>query len=654
MSRAFSNKQRRYLAILSGGHCQQCGKALNGILHADHVIPYSKKGATSLVNGQALCPKCNLKKGNKIMAQVGTPPLREWQNLAKNDLLKEWAIENSKPLIAACPGAGKTMLAVSACKEAFVMFDVVLVILVCPSINIKEQWLESFKQFGIAAHARAKNEDFRCRIDQGLSVLEGNKVYCITYAQLSKDAELFELIARKYKVLTIADEVHHADDSEAFGRALERLSDASALRLSLSGTPFNSSGGALAMCEYEEFLNDEGRNVRKVIPLLSYNYSRSIVDGVCRPVEFVTVLGKATLNYQSLSNNSVYKKVIDLVKQNKTDSIGPLLEPTGEFFSKMANEALNSLARIKEFDRRAGMLVVVKDKNHGSEVARVLTNMIEKNKEWAGYSVQEIYNDTERAHNRIKQLNHDHTDIVITVRMISEGVDVKRLRVGLYATDYRTRMFFTQFVGRFVRWETRIDDGQFACVIIPAHPDLILFAREIEIMVNEAIMKNEVADGTPPPSPENILIGSETEATGDGIIYRSESFNERDLANEFYKKYPEGRGIPEAVAIKLMKDLNQNGQSSGQTDSKPLYQPDEDWDRKNQQLVSRIVNVCRMNGHPDPNSLYAKINKEANVAVGIPRKDRMTPEHKLKERHAYLLNKLRNMKNLNWGDNNEQ
>ena len=35
--------------------------------------------------------------------------------------------------------------------------------------------------------------------------------------------------------------------------------------------------------------------------------------------------------------------------------------------------------------------------------------------------------------------------------MVSEGVDVPRLRVGVYATTARTELFFRQVIGRFIR-----------------------------------------------------------------------------------------------------------------------------------------------------------------------------------------------------------
>lgn len=47
-----------------GGKCVYCGSTEN--LHLDHIIPFSKGGATNIENLQLLCQKCNLEKSNKI------------------------------------------------------------------------------------------------------------------------------------------------------------------------------------------------------------------------------------------------------------------------------------------------------------------------------------------------------------------------------------------------------------------------------------------------------------------------------------------------------------------------------------------------------------------------------------------------------------
>lgn len=47
-----------------GGRCVYCGATQN--LQLDHIIPFSKGGATTLENMQLLCQKCNIEKSNKI------------------------------------------------------------------------------------------------------------------------------------------------------------------------------------------------------------------------------------------------------------------------------------------------------------------------------------------------------------------------------------------------------------------------------------------------------------------------------------------------------------------------------------------------------------------------------------------------------------
>jgi superfamily II DNA or RNA helicase len=569
----------------------------------------------------------------------GTPTLRHWQEKAFSEVVSAWREKpDGKPLIAASPGAGKTWLAVVVSQASLRDFDIDLVIVVSPSVNIKEQWLETFKAAGIQAHARADNEALRFRLDSGLDVREDNRAICVTYSQLSRDAELFVEIARRMRVLVIADEVHHADDKESFGRSLEMLAEQAALRLALSGTPFNSSGGALAMCESVQTIDEMGRAIRKAKPTYTYSYGDAIRQSSCRPAEFIKVIGKGVSTYKSLSNNETWQKVIDLAAANRTDTIGPLLDPEGAFFMKMAADALAALEDIKSVDSKAAMLVVAKDKDHGARICSAIESLCAKNDAWSKYSILEVYNDTPKAHERIKQLERDHTDIVVTVRMISEGVDVKRLRVGLYATDYRTRMFFIQFVGRFIRWEDRLDGSQHARVVVPAHPDLILFAREIEKMIDDALIPDE-GEGEGSGGKKNEYLGTETEATQDGLIWRGEEESERALARLFFEKCPSMRGVlSETLAIQAAKDMNLGG-----AEHYTKTEFEEDWGKKNDQLVRAIVRIQKLNGDDDA-AAYGKIQRAANKAVGIKRKDKMTPVDVLKKRHAYLLDMLRSLR----------
>ena len=66
IKRTFTKRQKRILKLMSGNICEDCGVKLNGNFHADHIFPYSRGGKTILKNAQALCEKCNLKKGSRI------------------------------------------------------------------------------------------------------------------------------------------------------------------------------------------------------------------------------------------------------------------------------------------------------------------------------------------------------------------------------------------------------------------------------------------------------------------------------------------------------------------------------------------------------------------------------------------------------------
>lgn len=68
-NRLFTPEQRAIIFRRDEGVCQECGKkCTEDNYHADHIVPYSKGGATQIANGRVLCPECNLKKNNKTAA----------------------------------------------------------------------------------------------------------------------------------------------------------------------------------------------------------------------------------------------------------------------------------------------------------------------------------------------------------------------------------------------------------------------------------------------------------------------------------------------------------------------------------------------------------------------------------------------------------
>lgn len=572
---------------------------------------------------------------------TGIPPFRDWQTAARAEVLLAWQTSVSvKALIAACPGAGKTLFTASLIRELLLEGEINLAIILAPTTNIQLLWVDELNAIGVKATAEASNANLRWRKEEGVSMTEDNQALVLTYAQLARDSELIaEMARRSGRALVVGDEIHHADDDETFGDAVQNLADACARTLALSGTPFNSTGGALALCEHEMDVDPEtGKPIRRTLATHTYNYGEAIVDGVCRPVEFVKVYGRGEATYRLISsaNAETFKRITDLAKQRKADRISILLDPEGEFMEECARQAVRSLAELHlAGDKKAGMLVVAKNKEHGSQMAKLLGRICEAENQ--PFLIQEIYNDTPKAHKRIEDLSADSTDIIVSVRMISEGVDIKRLRVGLFATDWMTRIFFIQFIGRFVRYEDRLDKTQFARVIIPAHVLLLKYAREIEAMIEAAAI---IEEGTGPGGGEKLseFLGAVTEAGEKGVLFRTQEYEKLDDAEALYRHSPSLRGaISHALAIKAAQELGLDGASP----DKPREQK-IDWSNRNDLLVRAVVKRLKGNGQSD-DDLYGQVQGRANQAVGIARKDKLTSEETLIRRHAFLQSWLKRL-----------
>jgi superfamily II DNA or RNA helicase len=575
-----------------------------------------------------------------------------WQNEAIQLVVNEWREGHLKKLlVAACTGSGKTFAGVSAADIALRDADIAVIVVLTPTVNIKLGWKEQFETFNIKVCDEAKNRWLRRRRDDGDNMIENYGAIIITYAQLAEEPELFEEMARRHPMLLMGDEIHHADDNADYGEAVERVADAAKMTLAFSGTPFNTRGGSLALCESEEDIDDEGNQIRCSTPTFSFSYQHALaIDPVvgrpvCRKVEFVTVIGKGEVEYRSLANNETFKRVTDLAKQNKTDRLFHLLDVDGEFMVESARTALKALADLrKEGDRRAAMLVCAMDRKHGARVAGLLQRLCDSNPDWERFRIQEIYNDTVAAHQRIEQLKIDRTDIVVSVRMISEGIDVHRFRVGWYATNTLTPMFFKQFVGRFVRWDEQLGMSQYAVAIIPAHVELMKFAREIERMVVAAEI-DEMGDGDGEGGermPKNEFVSAVSMATGMQMIAHGKQYTEIDVAKgEILKQRIDpdiAHEVSPALAAELARlFLTDDVVPTGIKETPfKVKKPDEDYREKNRKLVGRIVRHMRDETGEKDDILFSRVNGQANDAVGVKYVDDMTPPEIWERRHVWL------------------
>ncbi|SUA31360.1 type III restriction enzyme, res subunit [Mycolicibacterium fortuitum] len=97
-----------------------------------------------------------------------------------------------------------------------------------------------------------------------------------------------------------------------------------------------------------------------------------------------------------------------------------------------------------------------------------------------------MLSDDPSASDRISQYSAGTSRWLVAVRMVSEGVDVPRLSVGVYATSASTPLFFAQAIGRFVRSRR---PGETASIFLPSVPNLLLLASEMEAQRNHVLGK---------------------------------------------------------------------------------------------------------------------------------------------------------------------
>ena len=169
------------------------------------------------------------------------------------------------------------------------------------------------------------------------------------------------------------------------------------------------------------------------------------------------------------------------------------LSPTGEWISAVLRAADRRLSEVRRHVPDAGGLVIATDQTAARAYARVLTEI-------TGTKPTVVLSDDSKASGKIDEFSQSEERWMVAVRMVSEGVDVPRLAVGVYATATSTPLFFAQAVGRFVRSRRR---GEVATVFLPTVPVLLAHAATLEKQRDHVLGK---------PKGDETDIWAETEA----------------------------------------------------------------------------------------------------------------------------------------------
>ncbi len=367
----------------------------------------------------------------------------------------------------ATPGAGKTTFALQVAADLLAAGEISRITVVAPTEHLKRQWAAAAAAVGIDL-----DPDFRNAAGATSSDYTG---VAVTYAQVAAHPALHRARTTARRTLIVLDEVHHAGDALSWGEAIREAFTPATRRLALTGTPFRSDVSPIPFVTY--LPGPDG--VLRSVADSSYGYADALREGVVRPVLFLAYSGE--MSWRTSAGAELSARLGEPLNGEQTAAAWrTALDPGGNWMPAVLAAADTRLSQVRAGGiPDAGGLVIASDHTAARAYAGLLARI-------SGISPVIVLSDDPTASAKIESFRRSSDRWMVAVRMVSEGVDVPRLAVGVYATSASTPLYFAQAVGRFVRGRGR---GETASVFLPSVPTLLALAGEMEVQRDHALEK---------------------------------------------------------------------------------------------------------------------------------------------------------------------
>jgi len=535
----------------------------------------------------------------RAYAAPDTQALRGWQRRA---LVRYLAAQPRDFLTVATPGSGKTAFALRVAGELLADGAVERITVVVPTEHLKTQWALAAASVGIALDPRFSNSSA-----QTSSEYHG---VVVTYAQVASHPTRHRVRTENYRTLVVFDEIHHGGDAKSWGESMREAFTDATRRLALTGTPFRSDDSPIPFVRYEPDDPPSSGLLRSQADHV-YGYTEALRDGVVRPVVFLAYSGEARWR-DSAGEEHAARLGEPLTAEQTARAWRTALNPAGEWMPAVIAAADTRLRQLRQHVPDAGGMVIASDQTAARAYADLLTTI-------TGEAPTVVLSDDPGSSDRISQFSAGTSRWLVAVRMVSEGVDVPRLAVGVYATSASTPLFFAQAVGRFVRSR---QPGETASIFLPSVPNLLLLASEMEAQRNHVLGKpHREAQGddeyverrkSEPSELDNGFESLGADAELDQVIFDGSSFGTATPAGS--EEEADYLGIPGLLDAEQMRDLLRR--------------------RQEEQLTKRTATgeVPR----PSTHGQLRELRRELNALVSIA-------HHRTGKPHGWIHNELRRL-----------
>lgn len=392
-----------------------------------------------------------------------TAALRAWQERAYLQVMSRPDVDT---LIMATPGGGKTKFALRVVHALLAAHAADRGLVVCPTNHLRRQWaLEAAKvglQFDPDLGGGLETHDYQGAV--------------VTYQQVCWNPEPFRVGCRTRRTVVIFDEIHHAGDTKGWGQALaQAFGEYPIRRVALSGTPFRSDNTPIPFVRYVEH---ESR------PDFTYSYGEALRDRVCRPILFPTYEGDLSWRSNGQTYHATFRQDLEAARAKERLKTA-LLQP--DWLTTVMQDAHATLRDLRGVHPDVGGLVIAMTQEHARQAVALLKSV-------TGGPVALAISDDPEASATIQAFGRSRDPWLVAVNMVSEGVDIPRLRVGIFATHVQTEMYFRQVVGRFVRVQPGLGPSQRAYLYLPRDPVLVAYAEAIKAERDHVLQEEAVGD----------------------------------------------------------------------------------------------------------------------------------------------------------------
>lgn len=505
-----SKSDRARLYYEHDGECARCARQLPEDWHADHIVPYSKGGETTVHNMQPLCPQCNLNKSDMDMQ------FRSFQ-AEFNDLIQKKIAGNlsnvDKVLAYITPGGGKSLLPAILSKLAHARNAKICWIV--PRVKLMKQGANDFKKSWarrLVGHSgemrRATNESNPTR---------GKLGYISTYQALGQDPKLHRDEFNSNDYILFCDEIHHVYEGSKWHNAIKPLVRQSQFTVFATGSIDRGDNEPIAFLPYT-MSNREGGYVvdgseRKDWRTIRYPRSEAISEGAILPLNFRILDGTAEWVDQD-GHERKTDSLSGLSSKDARDALNTFLRTQAA--RDIIDEAVSDWRDTKQSYDPARLLIAAPDRKHAKEYRDYL---VESYGIDSGLAIVDDLGRNQSALEEIDRFDPDDNkrpekNALVTVAMAYEGMSIKPITHIACLTQYRTKSWLEQLFDR----GNRVAEGKPEPVIYgPDDPFFEKCRVEIKKEQEKAVPPGKMWDENVNEN-EDEKTRHEEERSGDGIV----------------------------------------------------------------------------------------------------------------------------------------